>query len=168
MTVVIGIAMAVIQLVVGLLVAFLAIYLGIRLFDRIIRELNLVEELKLGNIAVGIFIGGLLIAIATVIQSGVQGITSGLNPGMGIGRMLIGFIAGLAQLGVGVVLAILAVYIAVRLFDRVARGVNIIDELRNRNISVGILTAIVLVAVGFIIQSAVAGIARPIGIVLIP
>ena len=51
-----------------------AIYLAIHILDKVAVNIELMEEMKEGNVAVAIVTAGVLIAISFVIQAGVTGI----------------------------------------------------------------------------------------------
>lgn len=60
----------VVSLLVSLALALLVIRMAISVFDRITKGIDEEAELRAGNVAIALLLAGILIAIATVIQSG--------------------------------------------------------------------------------------------------
>ncbi|PKP59309.1 MAG: hypothetical protein CVT89_01465 [Candidatus Altiarchaeales archaeon HGW-Altiarchaeales-2] len=100
---VVGIVLGLLQLAIGLILAMACIYLGFSLFNKILTEIDLQDELNKGNTAVGIVSAAIMITLAEVIGSAVSGITSGL---LGKEMNFIGaIVGGVAQLIVGIIFA---------------------------------------------------------------
>lgn len=53
-------------------VAFVLLLAGYFAFDKVLKKLDFEEELKKGNTAVGVFVAGLLIALAIVIGNAIH------------------------------------------------------------------------------------------------
>lgn len=160
--------MGVIQLLVSLVLAVGAQYLGISVFDRLTREIDEIEELKRGNVAVGILIASIVIAIALIVQSGVAGFSAAVasvpQPILDHSdELLIAVTIAIVQLIVGVILAVVSINIALWILDRYTRGLDEYAELRRGNVAVAILMAGIIIAVAFIIQTGVEGLTAAIG-----
>jgi uncharacterized membrane protein YjfL (UPF0719 family) len=67
-----------IQLILGIVLAVGAIYLALNILDKLTKGIEEFEEIKKGNVAVALEMGGVIIAVAVIIQSGVIGITAAL------------------------------------------------------------------------------------------
>ncbi len=145
-----------IQLVIAILLAVVALYIGYSTFSKITKGIDEIQELKKGNVAVGIIIAAIFFAIAIVIQSGVAGIS------IGITNALAGdwwsLIAAFIQLILGIILAIATIYLALNILDRLTKGINEFEELKKGNVAVALMMAGVIVATAVIIQSGVIGI----------
>lgn len=155
-------AVGILQLIIAIILAVMALYIGFSVLGRIFKDLNLQKELTRGNTAVGIIVAAVFFAIALVVQSGVTGITNGLQSAIASGLFTIdGMLAigtAIIQLVLGIILAILAIYIALSVLDRLTKGIEEFEELRKGNIAVALEMAGVIVAVAVIIQSGVMGI----------
>jgi len=156
----IGIGLGVLQLVVGLVLAIASIYIGLSLFGKFTKGINEEEELKKGNVAVGLLMAAIILSIANVVQSGVVGLTSALTMGFSVNAI----IGGVIQLLVGIVLAVLSIYIAINVLDKITKNIDEMEELKKGNVAVAILMAGVLIAVSFVVQAGVSGIAKAIGV----
>src|SRR5512139_1198139 len=145
-----------IQLVIAILLAVVALYIGYSTFSKITKGIDEIQELKKGNVAVGIIIAAIFFAIAIVIQSGVAGIS------IGITNALAGdwwsLVAAFIQLILGIILAIATIYLALNILDRLTKGINEFEELKKGNVAVALMMAGVIVATAIIIQSGVIGI----------
>lgn len=155
-------AVGVVQLVISIIFAVIALYIGFWVMARITREFDEVKELARGNPAVGIIIAAVFIAIALVVQSGVSGLSVGINKAVNTGLFsLDGFIIialAVIQLVLGIVLAVGAIILALHLLDKLTGDFNEFDEIRKGNIAVALEMAGIIIAVAVIIQSGVIGI----------
>lgn len=145
-----------IQLIIAIILAVVALYIGYATFSKITKGMDETEELRKGNVAVGIIIAAILFAIAIVVQSGIAGISIGIiNALEGDWWSLI---AAFIQLILGIILAIVVIYLALNIMDRLTKGLDEFEELKKGNVAVALLMAGVIVATAVIIQSGVIGI----------
>ncbi|MGA2121175.1 MAG: DUF350 domain-containing protein [Methanoregula sp.] len=72
------IGLSIFQLLAGIVLSVGSIYLALILLDKLTKGVEEFEELKKGNVAVALEMGGVIIAVAWIIQSGVIGITAAL------------------------------------------------------------------------------------------
>lgn len=156
------------QLVIGLALAMAAIYIGIRLFSRLTKgAIELEKELANGNRAIATFTLGLVVAIAIVISGGVVGLTTAITTlpeGGNILQYMQAIGAGFIQLIFGIICAALAIFIGFRVWDKITKEIDEVEELKNDNIAVGIVMAGVMIAVAIIIQSGISGLSSALGI----
>ncbi len=150
---------ALIQLVIGLALAMGSVYIGLKMFDRLTKGVDEWKEIQNGNVAVGILMAAVIISIANVVQSGVGHILSNLGTS-DVGTMLAGIGLGLINLAIGLIFAIIAIYIAIRVLDKITTDIDEMKELAKGNVAVAIIMAGVLIAVSFVISSAVSGISN--------
>ena len=155
-------AVGIVQLVIAILFAVAALYIGFLVLGWITRGIDEEKELAKGNAAVGILVASVFIAIALVVQSGVSGLSVGINKALNIG-ILTGdglFTVGVAilQLLLGIVLAVCSIYLALIILDRLTAGVAEFEELKKGNVAVALEMAGVIIAVAVIIQTGVIGI----------
>jgi len=151
----------IIQLVIAIAFAVVALYIGFWVLGKITRGIDVEKELAKGNAAVGILVASVFIAIALVVQSGVSGLSVGINKALSLGLNSDGIltvVVAIVQLLLGIILAVGAIYLALNILDRLTTGVNEFEELRRGNIAVALEMAGVIIAVAVIIQSGVIGI----------
>ncbi len=157
-----NITVGIIQLIVAIILAVVSLYIGFAFLSRITRIVEEEKELGKGNAAVGIVVAAVFFAIAIVVQSGIAGISNGFSKALQIGIFSVDGVTtvGIAilQLLLGIVLAIVSIYIALNVLDRLTKGIDEFEELKKGNIAVALEMAGVIVAVAVIVQSGVLGI----------
>jgi uncharacterized membrane protein YjfL (UPF0719 family) len=151
-----------VQLVIAIIFAVVALYVGFAVLGKITKGIDEEKELAKGNVAVGILVASVFVAIALVVQSGVSGLSVGINKALNIGILSLDglTIVGIAivQLILGIVLAVGAIYLALNILDKLTKGVEEFEELKKGNVAVALEMAGVIIAVAVIIQSGVIGI----------
>ncbi len=145
-----------IQLLIAIILAVIALYIGYSVFSRITKGIEEEKELLKGNTAVGILIASVFFAIAIVVQSGIAGISIGITKALS--GDWFSLLAAIIQLVLGIILAIVAIYLALSVLDRLTKGVNEFEEIKKGNVAVALMMAGVIVATALIIQSGVVGI----------
>ena len=151
-----------IQLIIAIIFAVVALYIGFAVLGWITKSMDEEKELAKGNVAVGILVASVFVAIALVVQSGVSGLSVGINKALSVGMLSV---TGLLTIGnafiqliLGIVLAIGAIYLALNMLDRLTKGVDEFEEIKKGNVAVALEMAGVIIAVAVIIQSGVIGI----------
>ena len=151
-----------IQLLVAIIFAVVALYAGFLVLGWITKGIDEEKELAKGNAAVGILVASVFIAIALVVQSGVSGLSVGINKALSIGIFsgdgIFTVVIAVLQLFLGIVLAVSSIYLALYILDRLTKGVEEFEELKKGNIAVALEMAGVIIAVAVIIQTGVIGI----------
>ena len=157
-----NVVVGLVQLVIAIIFAVVALYIGFAVLSKITKGIDEEKELAKGNVAVGILVASVFVAIALVVQSGVSGISVGINKAVSVGFLSVdGLLAiGVAfvQLILGIVLAVGAIYLALYILDKLTKDVEEFEELKKGNVAVAIEMAGVIIAVAVIIQSGVIGI----------
>lgn len=151
-----------VQLIIAILFAVIALYIGFSVLNWITRGIDEEKELAKGNVAVGILVASVFVAIALVVQSGVSGLSVGISKALTLGILtgdgIFAVVIAILQLVLGIVLAIAAIYLALNILDRLTKGVEEFEELKKGNVAVALEMAGVIIAVAVIIQSGVIGI----------
>jgi len=152
----------IVQLVISIIFAVVALYIGFSVLGKISKGMDEEKELAKGNVAVGIIVAAVFVAIAMVVESGVSGLSAGISKALAAGLFSAdGMLTiGLAffQLIAGIVLAVGAIYLALNILDRLTTGVEEFEELKKGNVAVALEMGGVIIAVAWIIQSGVIGI----------
>ncbi|MHB8163671.1 MAG: DUF350 domain-containing protein [Methanoregula sp.] len=151
-----------VQLVIAIIFAVVALYIGFSVLGKITKGIDEEKELAKGNVAVGILVAAVFVAIALVVQSGVSGLSVGINKALSLGILSVDgmTVVGVAiiQLILGIVLAVGAIYLALNILDKLTKGVEEFEELKKGNVAVALEMGGVIIAVAVIIQSGVIGI----------
>jgi uncharacterized membrane protein YjfL (UPF0719 family) len=152
----------IIQLVIAIILAVVALYIGFSVLGKITKGIDEEKEIAKGNVAVGILVASVFIAIGIVVQSGVSGISIGISQAMKAGIMsstgIAIIVVSIVQLILGIVLAIVAIYLALNILDKLTKGIEEFEELKKGNVAVALEMAGVIITVAIIIQSGVLGI----------
>jgi Domain of Unknown Function (DUF350). len=162
-TVVVGI----VQLIIAVIFAVVALYIGFSVFGKVTRDVDEQKELAKGNVAFGIIVAAIFIAIGIMVQSGVAGISVGISKAATLGFASVDGITVIAvaiiQLVLGVLFAVGAIYLALNILDRFTRELEEFGELKKGNVAVALEMAGVIIAVALIIQSGITGITAALG-----
>ncbi len=153
----VGLAIALGQFVFGLVLSLASVYIGIKAFDKMTVGIDEMKEIKKGNLAVGILITAVIFSIATVVQSGVAGVSSAIV-GKTLAQIPLALLMGLVQLAIGLVSAVLSVYLCIRVLDAITTDIDEMKELKKGNVAVAILMGGVLISVAFVVQAGISGI----------
>jgi uncharacterized membrane protein YjfL (UPF0719 family) len=152
----------IIQLVIAIILAVVALYIGFSVFGKITKGIDEEKEIARGNTAVGILVASVFLAIGIVVQSGVSGISVGISQAMNVGFLsslgIAIIVVSILQLVLGIVLAIVAIYLALNILDKLTKGIDEFEELKKGNVAVALEMAGVIITVAIIIQSGVMGI----------
>jgi uncharacterized membrane protein YjfL (UPF0719 family) len=73
---------------------------------------------------------------------------------------LINAVAGIVQLVIAIILAVVALYIGFSVLGRITKGIEEEKEIAKGNAAVGILVASVFIAIGIVVQSGVEGVSK--------
>jgi uncharacterized membrane protein YjfL (UPF0719 family) len=150
------------QLLISIIFAVMALYIGFAVLTKITKVIDDEKELKKGNAAVGILVAAVFVAIALVVQSGVSGLSVGINKAVSVGIFsvdgLLAIFSAFIQLILGIVLAVGAIYLALYILDKLTQGIDEFEEIKKGNVAVALMMGGVIIAVAVIIQSGVIGI----------
>jgi uncharacterized membrane protein YjfL (UPF0719 family) len=155
---IVGVGISLAQLVLGLLLAMASVYLGIRMFDKLTEGIDEMKELQKGNVAVAILLGAIIFSIANVVEGGVSGMTANIVPGLSTIELSAALVISVVNLVLGVVFAILSIYIAIIMLDKITVGIDEFKELKRGNVAVAIMMGAVIFAVSLVIRGAVASV----------
>ena len=154
------IAGAVIKILIAVVLAVFAVNIGLFLFEKITKigemgELDILKELEDGNTAVAILLIGVILAIAIVIRSGILSLTEiNIFDWAYIWHVVWGF----AQMIISIMLSIISIYLALWILKRFMEGKDIIGDIKEGNMAMGIVIAGIVISIAFIIEAAVANI----------
>jgi uncharacterized membrane protein YjfL (UPF0719 family) len=155
-------AVGIIQLVIAIAFAVAALYIAFQVLGWITKGIDEEKELAQGNVAVGILVASVFIAIALVVQSGVSGLSIGINKALSIGILtgdgVTTVVVAIVQLLLGIILAIGGIYLALDILSRLTKRIDEFAELKKGNVAVALEMAGVIIAVAVIIQTGVIGI----------
>ncbi|MBI5051509.1 DUF350 domain-containing protein [Candidatus Micrarchaeota archaeon] len=150
-----SIAIAFFKLFIGLLLSIGSVYLGIHMLNRLTNELEEWKEIKKGNFSVGVLLAGVILSIAVVIEGGVRNVMESITPAVSLSLLFASVIIASIKLFIGVLIAVFAVHLAIRVIDWLTPDINEMQELKKGNIAVAVVMASVMIAIAFVIKSSV-------------
>jgi len=135
----------------SLILAVSSIYFGVKAFDKLTQGIEEIEELKKGNVAVGLFIATIIISIALVVSIAVGEVAKDISTSYPILLIIPLVVIDLRKLLFSLILALLMIYVSLTLLDKLTRDIDEIAELKRGNIGIAILIAGVIIAVAAIV-----------------
>jgi uncharacterized membrane protein YjfL (UPF0719 family) len=141
------------QLVIAIILSAIAAYLAFYLFQWFTRNLDEWEELRQGNPAVGIVLGATVLSVAIVLRPAFTVNTATWDVGRDLYFRVL--LAEALQLGVGLVLAVVTLVLALFLFAALTRGIDEVEELKKGNLAIAGLLAGVVISVAVMVSQAI-------------
>lgn len=141
------------QLIISIILSAIAAYLAFYLFQWFTRDLDEWEELRQGNPAVGIVLGAIVISVAIVLRPALAVNSAIWDVGRNLYLRVL--LAEALQLGVGLVLAVVTLALALYLFAALTRGIDEVEELRKGNVAIAGLLAGVVLGVALMVSQAI-------------
>ena len=140
------------QFVVALLVAVIAAYLGIWLFDKFTRGIDEWNELRKGNVAVGIILGAIVIGLGITLRPALMPLALNMDaaPAEAVAYRIL--LHG-AQVLVGLVLAVASIGLSVWLFTRLTGSIDEWAEIGRGNTAIALVLGGVIVATALIVST---------------
>jgi uncharacterized membrane protein YjfL (UPF0719 family) len=139
---------------VAILLSAVAAYLTFFLFLWFTRDLDELEALSKGNVAVGIVLGAILVSVAIVLRPALVVHTESWDVGTSI--FFRALLAEALQLAVGLVLAAVTIALSLALFAALTRNLDEVEELKNGNVAIAWVLAGVAISVSLMISQGVA------------
>lgn len=162
-----SLGVAVLKIIIAFGVGVGAVTLGIRLFGKWTKNLDEVQELRRGNLAVGVLMAAVVLAYTLVLGTGLQQITDGVvDPGLTLGTRLWNFVGGLVNLAIAVTVASLTIRYALVAFGKVAKDIDQAAELRNRNVAVAFLLAGIIYGISQVTSRGMDAVGQGVGTLL--
>lgn len=147
------------ELILSVALVVLTLLLSYRLFGRLVLDLDGDKELKAGNLAASIVLVAVMVCPAAIVLSTMSSMVFLARSFFLAGRedLSIFQLAGYAICWVALVLALslFAMWLALRLFDRLTPGIDELDEVRKGNTAVALLMAGVIAIVSVSMQEGI-------------
>ena len=130
----------------------LVIFLTYRVFIKANPDFDMEEEIKKGNVAVGVLMASILVSASLILQRGMGAVVSVFrlylsSPGEAPFSLATMALICLGHLALSMLLAVVTISVTLRLFGRLDKTLHAGKELQKGNLAVGILlSGVVLVA----------------------
>ncbi len=140
------------QLVISIVVAAAAAYLSIWLFDKTTRDIDEWNELRKGNLAVGIVLGTIVVGVGVVMRPALAPLTLNLDATLPDAVALRILLHGV-QVIVGLVLAVVSIGFSLWIFTRLTGAIDEWAEIARGNTAIAVVLAGVIVATALIVST---------------
>jgi uncharacterized membrane protein YjfL (UPF0719 family) len=161
-TMLVNVIIELIQLILAIVLAVVSLYAGFFTFKWIVKGIDIQSELKRGNKAIGIFVGSVFLGISVTMYSCIQGILVGLNKIFADGVLnlndTLDVVLSFLELGLGILLAIGSIYLAIYVFSRFNPKTDMIKAIKNGNAAIACMVGGMIIAVSQIVHFGVIGI----------
>jgi uncharacterized membrane protein YjfL (UPF0719 family) len=155
-----------IDFVVGVFELLLSLFLGIltawfayKRFSRLTRDIDEKKELRKNNVAVGILLGATILSVAFVVKQAAYPAVSSLQTMVHKGISIIGAlkVLGVAacSIAIAMIIALAAIWVAVRIFLRLTKEINELAEIRRNNVAVAIVLGCLIVVIGLFLAQGI-------------
>jgi uncharacterized membrane protein YjfL (UPF0719 family) len=154
---------ALLNLVVAIVLAVAAQFIAIWAFNKMTKDVDEMVELKKGNVAVGIVVAAVVLAVSAVIASGVDALANTVPTSMETSALLkFGF--GALSLLVSIGLAIGVQFLALKVFDQLTEGIDEQRELKKGNVAVALLLGAIMYAIAQVTSAGIRGLTAVLGV----
>ena len=142
-----SIGLAFLRLVLSISFAVISLYVASWVLGKLTKEINEWEEISKDNHAVAVYMAGIFLSVAIIMGPGIFGLFRTME--------IVGIALGFVQLIFALVLAVAAQYIGLSVLNKLIKGIDTWEELKNGNIATGIVMAATVIAVGTIVATGV-------------
>ena len=138
-----------VQFVVAIIVAAIVAYLSVWLFNKATRGLDEWNELRKGNLAVGVVLGATIIGVGLVLRPALAPLGLNLDAAP-VDAVAYRILLHGVQVLVGIVLAVVSLGLSVWLFTRLTGSIDEWAEIGRGNVAIAAVLAGVIIATALI------------------
>ena len=136
-----------------------------KIFIRANPDFNMEDEIKKGNVAVGILMAAILFSASMILQKGMTSVVSMFRlymsaPGESALNLWKIVLMSFGHLGMSMLLAVITISVTLRLFGKLDRELQAGKELQKGNVAVGILLASVVLVAALYVGEGVSSISK--------
>ena len=144
-----------IQAFVAFAFTVLSVYTGTGLFDRLTRSIDEWKEIKRGNAAVGIVMLALVIAIVFITSPQIISVSAIDLYGIQTGILLTFLFVRLISMVITLVLGVVTIFIAIRLFDHITVDIDENKELKRGNVALALVLSALILGIALIARDVI-------------
>jgi uncharacterized membrane protein YjfL (UPF0719 family) len=141
------------QLVISIITAALVAYLSIWLFDKTTRDIDEWNELRKGNLAVGVVLASIIVGVGVILRPGLAPVALSLDVGP-TNDVIVRLVVQLIQILVGLLLSIISIGVSLWIFTRLTGAIDEWAEIGRGNVSISLVLAGVVIATSLITSTA--------------
>jgi uncharacterized membrane protein YjfL (UPF0719 family) len=131
----------------GLFLSLTTFYISTRFFDKLTSNLDEWEEIKKGNIAVGIFFSSIILSVFLIVSPSIVSLV--------LSNSLNSLVFNLFKFLISLVLSIVLPFLALFALDYLTPQINELEELKKGNIAISLYLSFGLLGISLIISSLV-------------
>lgn len=153
-------ALALVKIIVEVLLLIVAILLAVKIVNFATKGFDEWKQIQKGNIAVAIYMAGIVISVAFIVQPGIDYFMDSLSldlAGMQAIHVVVAIEAGIIQLAVAFAVAIAVQFLALEMLKHLHRLMaeyNEWEEMERGNIAAGIVMGVILALIGILLSGA--------------
>lgn len=150
-----------IQLALSLFIGIFFIFAAYRIFKFMTKNIDDEKELKGNNIALSVFMAGTIFAVVWIsrfsVESGMDGIAMIVKQRSSpfLSNLLIVFGLFIIQILISGLIAFTCIWIAIFIFMKLTKKIDEMKEIKNNNIAVSIIYAIIIIGISIFIAPAI-------------
>jgi len=152
-------ALALVKFVVEVALLVVTTLLAVKIINLLTKGFDEWEEIHKGNVAVAIYMAGMVISVGFIVQPGIKYFLDSLSldlAGMQAGQVLIAIEVGIVQLVIAFAASIVAQFLTLQTLKHIhllMADYNEWDEMQRGNIAAGIIMGVVLALIGILLSS---------------
>ena len=144
------IALSVAHLFIALIGAVFSVFLALGLLNKMTGHLDEWEELKKGNVAVGILFLAVILSVLLMIAPTAFGSISMIQHFRPALNFAVDLVISLANIFLASVFSIFALYVGFQVEDKVTQDIDELKELKKGNVAVALMIGALLVGIAFV------------------
>jgi len=155
--------LALVKVIVEIVLLIVTVLLAVKVVGWFTKgEMEEWKEIRKGNVAVGIYMAGVIISVGFIVQPGIKSFLDALGLDLlQSTNVLIALEAGILQLVTAFVIAVVVQFIALEIVGHIHRlfgSINAWTELQKGNVGVGILMGTILAVIGVLLADTMSSI----------
>jgi uncharacterized membrane protein YjfL (UPF0719 family) len=148
----IDVLIGIFELALSLGLGFLTVWFSFKMLARLTPQTDDFKAIKSNNTAVGILFGATILSVGLVVKQAayptVSSLQTILHRGLSWTGVLKLFGIGLGSIAIVMVIALTAVWMAVRLFLRMTKDIDELAEIQRNNVAVAVILGCMIVVIG--------------------
>lgn len=147
------------ELILSFLMGVLTVWIAFHWFSRLTKDLDEIKELRKNNVAVGILLASVLISTALIVRQAIYPCISTLQTfaHQGFDAVAVAKLLGITlfSLFLSLMLSLLSIWGAVRIFCRMTREIDEIVEIGRDNVAVALVLGALILVMGIFLSHGV-------------
>ena len=148
----------VLRLLSSMTLTVFSLYSSIKILDKMTVGIEEWQEIKKGNVAVGLFYSSVLVSIVILCSDSISQFTSFISPSPYVLRAIFLLLLSLLLYIINLFASIIVIYLTFNLFDKLTIDVDEIIELKKGNVAIALLLSVIILSVAFMLRAPISDI----------